>query len=224
MLKNPSAVDVAPRNTACELVQQTVHLVDKELKRDTLVHLFRQHRWQQVLVFTRTKHGANRLTEKLERSGIPAAAIHGNKSQSARTRALAQFKSGDVPVLVATDIAARGLDIQDLPQVVNFELPNVAEDYVHRIGRTGRAGRTGAAVSLVDSEEMPLLHSIEKLLGRPIARVLLERLQKAERPEQVAARYSSSTKPQPRGHVRSAPRTREPHAGYCLTGRETYSG
>jgi ATP-dependent RNA helicase RhlE len=126
-----------------------------------------------VLVFTRTKHGANRLAEKLERDGIPAAAIHGNKSQGARTRALSQFKAGEVPVLVATDIAARGLDIEELPHVVNFELPNVAEDYVHRIGRTGRAGSEGAAVSLVDPEELPLLRDIEKLIKRSIERVAL---------------------------------------------------
>jgi ATP-dependent RNA helicase RhlE len=128
LLDNPAAVDVAPRNTACELVQQTVHLVPKDQKRDALSHLIRHNGWEQVLVFTRTKHGANRLAEKLEKDGIRAAAIHGNKSQSARTRALAQFKKGEVPVLVATDLAARGLDIEELPHVVNFELPNVAED------------------------------------------------------------------------------------------------
>jgi ATP-dependent RNA helicase RhlE len=165
---------VAPRNTASELVKQTVHLVHKDQKRDVLSHLIRQHNWEQVLVFTRTKHGANRLAEKLEKDGIPAAAIHGNKSQAARTRALQQFKAGEVPVLVATDIAARGLDIVELPHVVNFELPNVPEDYVHRIGRTGRAGSEGAAVSLVDSEEIQLLRQIEKLIKHPIERVTLE--------------------------------------------------
>ena len=174
MLNNPGCVDVAPRNTPCELVQQTVHLVTKDQKRDVLSHLIRQNSWTQVLVFTRTKHGANRLAEKLEKDGIAAVAIHGNKSQSARTRALAQFKKGEVPVLVATDIAARGLDIEELPHVVNFELPNVAEDYVHRIGRTGRAGSSGAAVSLVDSEEIPLLRDIEKLIKRPIERAVIE--------------------------------------------------
>jgi ATP-dependent RNA helicase RhlE len=170
LLNKPSSVEVAPRNTASELVQQTVHLVNKDEKRDVLSHLIRSNSWTQVLVFTRTKHGANRLAEKLEKDGIKATAIHGNKSQAARTRALAQFKAGEVPVLVATDIAARGLDIEELPHVVNFELPNVAEDYVHRIGRTGRAGVEGAAVSLVDSEEIPFLRAIEKLLKRSIPR------------------------------------------------------
>ena len=213
LLDNPAAIDMAPRNPACELVEQTVHLVDKEDKRDALIHLIQRHRWQQVLVFTRTKHGANRLTEKLQKSGIAAAAIHGNKTQSARTRALAQFKNGDVPVLVATDIAARGLDIQDLPHVVNFELPNVAEDYVHRIGRTGRAGSTGAAVSLVDSEEMQSLRAIEKLLRRPIARVPLEGFGVPGHADQAAAeRCSSGPKSQRRGQVPSIARQRERHA------------
>jgi len=174
LLNKPGCVDVAPRNTASELVEQVVHLVAKDHKRDLLSHLIRENKWEQVLVFTRTKHGANRLAEKLERDGIPAAAIHGNKSQGARTRALAQFKAGEVPVLVATDIAARGLDIVELPHVVNFELPNVAEDYVHRIGRTGRAGSSGSAVSLVDSEEVPLLRAIENLLKRAIPRAIVE--------------------------------------------------
>src|SRR5688572_6055854 len=174
LLNNPAAVDVAPRNTACEHVQQRVHLISKERKRDLLSHLIRKHKWEQVLVFTRTKHGANRLAEKLEKDGIRSAAIHGNKSQGARTRALAEFKDGSVPVLVATDIAARGLDIQELPHVVNFELPHVPEDYVHRIGRTGRAGSVGAAVSLVDEDEVKLLREIEKLIKRPIERVRVE--------------------------------------------------
>ncbi len=171
VLREPREVSVARRNTAAESVQQSVHLVPQHLKRDALSHLIRRHDWRQVLVFTRTKHGANRLAEKLMKDGIGAAAIHGNKSQSARTRALSGFKSGDVPVLVATDIAARGLDIDQLPQVVNFELPNVPEDYVHRIGRTGRAGAEGAALSLVDHEEIKLLGAIEKLIKRSIDRV-----------------------------------------------------
>ena len=174
LLNKPGCVDVAPRNTESALVQQVVHLVPKDQKRDLLSHLIRENNWTQVLVFTRTKHGANRLAEKLERDGIASAAIHGNKSQSARTRALAEFKAGRVPVLVATDIAARGLDIEELPHVVNFELPNVAEDYVHRIGRTGRAGSTGIAVSLVDSEEIAFLRDIEKLIKHPIERVVVE--------------------------------------------------
>lgn len=143
-------------------------------KRDLLAHLIKRHDWQQVLVFTRTKHGANKLAEKLIKDGITAAAIHGNKSQSARTKALASFKDGSVRVLVATDIAARGIDIDQLPQVVNFELPNVPEDYVHRIGRTGRAGTTGSALSLVDDEEIGYLRDIEKLIKRSIVRVEVE--------------------------------------------------
>jgi ATP-dependent RNA helicase RhlE len=174
LLNKPGCVDVAPRNTESGLVQQVVHLVPKDQKRDLLSYLIRENNWTQVLVFTRTKHGANRLAEKLERDGIAAAAIHGNKSQSARTRALAEFKAGRVPVLVATDIAARGLDIEELPHVVNFELPNIAEDYVHRIGRTGRAGSSGVAVSLVDSEEIAFLRDIEKLIKHPIERVVVE--------------------------------------------------
>ena len=170
VLNNPGEVSVTPRNTATELVTQTVHLVDQHHKRDLISHIIRESGWHQVLVFTRTKHGANRLAEKLTKDGLTAAAIHGNKSQAARTRALAGFKSGNVAVLVATDIAARGLDIDQLPQVVNFELPNVPEDYVHRIGRTGRAGATGAAVSLVDGSEIKLLRDIERLIGKAIER------------------------------------------------------
>ncbi|SNR74875.1 ATP-dependent RNA helicase RhlE [Methylobacillus rhizosphaerae] len=171
LLHNPGFVEVARRNTASELVEQSVHLVGKSHKRELMAHLIREHGWKQVLIFTRTKHGANRLAEKLSKDGIAAAAIHGNKSQSARTKALAEFKDGTLPVLVATDIAARGLDIDQLPQVVNFELPNVPEDYVHRIGRTGRAGCAGAAVSLVDEEEVKLLKGIERLIKREIPRL-----------------------------------------------------
>jgi len=171
VLNNPGEVSVARRNTASELVEQTVHLVEQHHKRDLISHIISESGWHQVLVFTRTKHGANRLAEKLTKDGLSAAAIHGNKSQAARTRALAGFKEGTVAVLVATDIAARGLDIDQLPQVVNFELPNVPEDYVHRIGRTGRAGSTGAAVSLVDPSEIKLLKAIERLINREIPRV-----------------------------------------------------
>ncbi len=169
VLDNPAEVEVARRNTAAETVEQLVVPVAKERKRELLARLIGESGWSQVLVFTRTKHGANRLAKQLEQDGISAAAIHGNKSQSARTNALAGFKSGDVRVLVATDIAARGLDIDGLPHVVNFELPNVAEDYVHRIGRTGRAGAAGAALSLVCLEESKYLADIHKLLGREIA-------------------------------------------------------
>jgi ATP-dependent RNA helicase RhlE len=149
-------------------------LVKQAHKSALVSHLIKQNAWEQVLIFTRTKHGANRLAEKLIKDGIPAAAIHGNKSQGARTKALADFKGGKIPVLVATDIAARGLDIDQLPQVVNFELPNVPEDYVHRIGRTGRAGSAGAAISLVDFEETKYLKDIEKLIKRDIPKVHVE--------------------------------------------------
>jgi len=174
LLNNPGFVEVARRNTASEMVEQTVHMVPQSHKRDLVVHLVKENDWQQVLIFTRTKHGANRLADKLVKSDISALAIHGNKSQNARTKALADFKAGSTRVLVATDIAARGLDIDQLPQVVNFELPNVAEDYVHRIGRTGRAGSTGAAISLVDREELKYLKDIEKLIKRDIPKVKLE--------------------------------------------------
>jgi len=174
LLRNPGCVEVARRNTTVEVIEQSLHRVPQAHKRDLLVHLVRQNNWQQVLVFTRTKHGANKLAEKLLKDGISAAAIHGNKSQSARTKALASFKDGEVRILVATDIAARGIDIDQLPQVVNFELPNVPEDYVHRIGRTGRAGSTGSALSLVDDEEIGYLRDIEKLIKRSIVRVEIE--------------------------------------------------
>ncbi len=174
LLHNPGYVEVARRNSTVELISQSVHLVPQRLKSYLLSHLIKQNDWKQVLVFTRTKHGANRLTEKLIADGIPAAAIHGNKSQPARTRALAQFKDGSLPVLVATDIAARGLDIDMLPHVVNFELPNVPEDYVHRIGRTGRAGSSGAAISLVDNEELKLLKDIERLIKREIPKISID--------------------------------------------------
>ncbi|WP_075881266.1 DEAD/DEAH box helicase [Vreelandella massiliensis] len=168
LLNDPAFIEVAPRNTTAERVEQSVYRVDRDKKRELLAHLIEKHRWFQVLVFTRTKHGANRLAEQLSKQSIPAMAIHGNKSQGARTRALDSFKSGDLQVLVATDIAARGLDIHDLPHVVNFDLPNVAEDYVHRIGRTGRAGRAGEAVSLVCIDENSLLKNIERLIKQPL--------------------------------------------------------
>ncbi len=168
LLHDPIRIEVARRNTAAETVEQLVYTVAKERKRELLSHLVQTRDWQQLLVFTRTKHGANRLAQQLERDGITAAAIHGNKSQGARTRALADFKRGAVQTLVATDIAARGLDIDRLPHVVNFELPNVPEDYVHRIGRTGRAGSDGTAISLVSADERGLLSGIEKLLGRRV--------------------------------------------------------
>ena len=163
LLNKPALVEVARQNATAELITQRVYPVDRERKRELLTHLIREHNWHQVLVFTRTKHGANRLAEQLGKDGIPALAIHGNKSQVARTRALAEFKSGDLQVLVATDIAARGIDIIELAHVVNYELPNVPEDYVHRIGRTGRAGSEGEASSLVCVDEHKLLNDIERL-------------------------------------------------------------
>ncbi len=168
LLDHPSLIEVARRNSATELVSQKVYRVDRERKGALLAHLVRENDWHQVLVFTRTKHGANRLADQLTRGGIPALAIHGNKSQAARTRALSEFKDGSLQVLVATDIAARGIDISELPHVVNFELPNVAEDYVHRIGRTGRAGCEGEAVSLVCVDEDKLLSGIERLIKSKI--------------------------------------------------------
>jgi ATP-dependent RNA helicase RhlE len=167
-MKDPVTIEVARRNTPAELVGQVAHPVASDRKRELLAHLVKSNDWKQVLVFCRTKHGANRLAQQLERSGIQADAIHGNKSQNARTRALEQFKEGNVRVLVATDIAARGLDIEALPHVVNYDLPHVAEDYVHRIGRTGRAGIEGEAVSLVSPEERPLLAAIERLINRRV--------------------------------------------------------
>ncbi|WP_321787191.1 DEAD/DEAH box helicase [Paraburkholderia sp. J94] len=168
LLDSPALIEVARRNTTAETVAQKVYPVDRDRKRDLLTHLIRQHNWFQVLVFTRTKHGANRLAEQLTKDDISALAIHGNKSQSARTRALSEFKDGTLQVLVATDIAARGIDIDQLPHVVNYDLPNVPEDYVHRIGRTGRAGATGEAVSLVCVDEHQLLKDIEKLIKRAV--------------------------------------------------------
>jgi ATP-dependent RNA helicase RhlE len=173
LLVKPALVEVARRNTPAERVAQVVHPVDKTRKRELLSFMIGSQNWRQVLVFTRTKHGANRLSQQLEQDGISSTAIHGNKSQGARTRALADFKRGAVRVLVATDIAARGLDIDLLPHVVNYELPHVPEDYVHRIGRTGRAGNEGCAVSLVCGEEHPLLLGIERLLKRDLPREVI---------------------------------------------------
>ncbi len=173
LLNHPTLIEVARRNTASERVTQRVHPVDRHRKRELLSFLIGSGQWQQVLVFTRTKHGANRLTEQLIEDGISAAAIHGNKSQGARTKALEDFKRNAIRVLVATDIAARGIDIDQLPHVVNYELPNVPEDYVHRIGRTGRAECEGEAISLVCVDEQKFLRDIEKLIKRDIEKVVL---------------------------------------------------
>lgn len=174
ILNNPVHIEVAKQNAPAELVSQVVHPVDRERKRALLEHLITTNRWEQVLVFARTKHGSNRLAEQLDKSGISAMAIHGNKSQSARERALSEFKAGRLRVLVATDIAARGIDIDQLPYVVNYELPTTPEDYVHRIGRTGRAGMSGEAYSLVCIDELRLLANIEKLMKRKLEQQVIK--------------------------------------------------
>ena len=168
LLKSPALIEVARSNSTHEAITQKIHPVDKNKKQALLAHLIKANDWQQVLVFTRTKHGANKLVTQLEKDGITCMAIHGNKSQSARTKALADFKSGKITALVATDIAARGIDIDQLPHVVNYDLPNIPEDYVHRVGRTGRAGSNGVAISLVCIDELALLKDIEKLTKQTI--------------------------------------------------------
>jgi ATP-dependent RNA helicase RhlE len=213
ILKDPVSVEVSRRNTTAELVSQVVHPVDRNRKRELLSFLIGSQNWKQVLVFTRTKHGANRLAEQLEKDGLSAAAIHGNKSQGARTRALADFKRGDVRVLVATDIAARGLDIDQLPHVVNYELPNVPEDYVHRIGRTGRAGNVGEAVSLVCVDEQKLLKDVERLIRRDIPKVAIPGYEP-----------DPSIAPQPLEQRRARPGGGQPGAGAHRQGRPGAQG
>ncbi|RFU46962.1 DEAD/DEAH box helicase [Paraburkholderia sp. DHOC27] len=212
LLDSPALIEVARRNTTAELVAQKIHPVDRDKKRELLTHLIKEHNWFQVLVFTRTKHGANRLAEQLTKDGISALAIHGNKSQSARTRALAEFKTNTLQVLVATDIAARGIDIDQLPHVVNYDLPNVPEDYVHRIGRTGRAGASGEAVSLVCVDELQLLKDIEKLIKRAV-------------PQEVIAGFEPdpTAKPEPilrRGQGGGGGGGRQPRQGQGAPKRE----
>ncbi|MET3817591.1 MULTISPECIES: DEAD/DEAH box helicase [Burkholderia] len=212
LLDSPALIEVARRNTTAESVAQKIHPVDRDRKRELLTHLIREHNWFQVLVFTRTKHGANRLAEQLTKDGISAMAIHGNKSQSARTRALAEFKSSTLQVLVATDIAARGIDIDQLPHVVNFDLPNVPEDYVHRIGRTGRAGATGEAVSLVCVDEKQLLRDIERLIKREIPQEVIAGFEPdpSAKPEPIQQRRGQ----QPRGgNAGGGGGNRQPRAG-----------
>ncbi len=213
MLNSPTLIEVAKENTTANQISQVVHLVDKRRKRELLSQLIKTKDWRQVLVFTRTKHGANKLTKELEEYGISASAIHGNKSQGARTKALASFKANEIRVLVATDIAARGIDIDQLPHVVNYELPNVPEDYVHRIGRTGRAGESGEAVSLVCVDEHKLLRDIEKFINADINKVDIE-----------AFRPDPNIKAEPiqngrggggnrgRGNSRNKPRSNSSHA------------
>ena len=208
-MRDPATVEVARRNTPAELVAQVAHPVDAGRKRELLAHLVKSNDWRQVLVFTRTKHGANRLAEQLERDGIEADAIHGNKSQNARTRALKRFKDNELRVLVATDIAARGLDIEALPHVVNFDLPHVAEDYVHRIGRTGRAGVSGEAVSLVGHEERPLLAAIERLINRQIEKRIIAGFEPGRAPS-ATREPQQPRRQEPRRARRQEPRRQEP--------------
>ena len=214
LLHDPLTVEVAKRDAPAELVEHRVHLVDQGDKRAVLSHLLRQGATPQTLVFTRTKHGANRLADQLARDGIQCAAIHGNKSQNARTKALADFKDYKVQVLVATDIAARGLDISELPQVVNYELPHVPEDYVHRIGRTGRAGCTGQALSLVSNDERDRLRAIERVLGRRIDVLPLDRTGiKFERETPRPAHASHAHQPAREGQGRASHAHAHPQRG-----------
>ncbi len=212
LLTDPVSIQVTPRNSTVEAVAQTVHPVDAGRKAELLVHLVKEGNWFQVLVFTRTKHGANKLALRLEKSGVPALAIHGNKSQNARTRALADFKSAKLQVLVATDIAARGLDIEMLPHVVNFELPHVPEDYVHRIGRTGRAGATGEAVSLVSGEENGRLRDIERLIKRSLPKVVIAGFEPGRPGSQPAEIIESDERPA-RSSAPRSPRSAAGRAG-----------
>jgi ATP-dependent RNA helicase RhlE len=206
LLNQPQTIEVARRNSTVEVIGQRIHPVDRDKKHQLLAHLITEHNWFQVLVFTRTKHGANRLAEQLGKSGISAMAIHGNKSQAARTRALSEFKSGKLQALVATDIAARGIDIDQLPFVVNFDLPNVPEDYVHRIGRTGRAGATGEAVSLVCVDERDLLRDIERFIKREIPREVIAGFE----PDPNAKPQPIQLRSQPGGRRNNAPRSNQP--------------
>ncbi|QIB64247.1 DEAD/DEAH box helicase [Kineobactrum salinum] len=207
-MQNPVKVEVSTPNATADTVTQWVYPVDKKRKPELLSHLVRDNAWNQVLVFTRTKHGANKLSQLLEKDGIRAVAIHGNKSQNARTKALGDFKSGKIQALVATDIAARGLDIEQLPQVVNFDLPNVAEDYVHRIGRTGRAGAAGIAYSLVSADEADYLYGIEKLIRKSLPREEIDGFE----PEHAVpqGRPAQQTRPPARRGGAGAPRGQQP--------------
>ena len=222
LLNAPAMIEVARRNSTVEMIAQKIHPVDRDRKHPMLTHLIKTKQWTQVLVFTRTKHGANKLVEQLGKDGITGLAIHGNKSQSARTRALAEFKDGSLQVLVATDIAARGIDIDQLPHVVNYDLPNIPEDYVHRIGRTGRAGATGEAVSLVCVDEHEMLRDIERLIKRELPRETIsgfepdplaraQPIQKrsgdmqARRPQQPRSAGSAGARTAPAGRAGAAP-------------------
>jgi ATP-dependent RNA helicase RhlE len=220
LLDRPASVQVTPRNTPTELVRQVVHPVDRSRKRELLSHLVRTRAVDQALVFTRTKHGANKLAEQLWKDGIATAAIHGNKSQPQRVKALNDFKAGRVTLLIATEVAARGLDIEQLPHVVNFELPMVASDYVHRIGRTGRAGATGDAISLVCVDEKPLLREIERLLKREIPTEVIAGFEPdpTARAEPIRLRSGQGGAPRPSGR-RQAPSHARPAAARPQHGR-----
>ncbi|MDO6461263.1 DEAD/DEAH box helicase [Granulosicoccaceae sp. 1_MG-2023] len=218
ILHEPVQISVSPPNTTAEAVTQSVYCLNRSDKTALLTQLIKTGNWHQVLIFTRTKHGANRLAEKLDKAGIRSAAIHGNKSQGARTRALAGFKSGDLQALVATDIAARGLDIEQLPHVVNFELPNVAEDYVHRIGRTGRAGAEGEAVSLVEPEEYKLLRAIERFTKQEITRLELPVVDGRQLPAPVAGAAKADDSRGPRGNGGRGQRPRQAAGAGAPTG------
>lgn len=202
-LHHPVMVEATPVNTTAEKVDQIVYRTDKGRKTDLVIKLISEGDWQQVLIFTRTKHGANKLSEKLEKAGIKSAAIHGNKSQGARTKALAGFKSGKVGVLVATDIAARGLDIPLLPHVINYELPNVPEDYVHRIGRTGRAGASGEAISIVSVDEYEYVLGIEKLLGEKLESEVIQGFEPTESLQEVLDKKADNKAQHQRGHAKA---------------------
>ncbi len=198
-LNHPVLVEATPENTTVEKIIQKAYRVDQKKKTDMVIDMIAGGKWRQVLVFTRTKHGANRLAEKMNKADVSASAIHGGKSQGARTKALAGFKSGDIRVLVATDIAARGLDIPLLPHVINFELPNISEDYVHRIGRTGRAGASGQAISLVGVDEMDYLRDIEKLIEQKIPTEIMEGFEPTDKATGVkpASKQNNRQRPNP---------------------------
>ena len=226
ILREPETIDVAPRNSTAERISQRVYPVDQHRKRALLSQLIKEGDWKQVLVFTRTKHGANRLCEQLSKDGIQSAAIHGNKSQGARTKALADFKMNRVRVLVATDIAARGLDIDQLPHVVNYELPNVPEDYVHRIGRTGRAGSSGEAVSLVSPGERSLLRDIERLLRQELPKTVQPGFEPGSGPAPEAEPRAAHHHAPRRGHGGGQHRQQRPgsHHHGRGNGRQRSSG
>ncbi|HEY9117663.1 MAG TPA: helicase-related protein, partial [Roseivirga sp.] len=207
-LYDPITVEATPENTAVEKIQQLVYQVDKAKKPLVVIKMIEEGNWQQVLIFMRTKHACNRLAERLTKSGIEASAIHGNKSQGARTKALDGFKKGTVRVLVATDIAARGLDIPLLPHVINFELPKVAEDYVHRIGRTGRAGASGEAISLVDADEVTMVRGIEKLLDH---RLKIEVIPGFEPSGRIAEPSKKDSRPTPKTSFKPKPKSDKPY-------------